>query len=291
MYMESMMDTISIKNPFDNAPVFHTEAVSSVMDASRELAAQGFPHGTAIVADSQSAGRGRTPERVWRSAPGNLYCTILLRYNRFQDIPKPLTLKAGLAAASAVEDFITNMPHGARPAVLVKWPNDIMLCPNAADLASAASTGASGAKKVAGILSESDGSAVFTGIGINVAQTEFPEDLRKKATSIALACGVTLENNDRFRLLEKLLCYLYRELRQTDDSWRERLSRRLYLKDAQARFIAGKAGSSEAIEGIVRGVGEDGSLLLLRNGNGEVEAFLTGELDVYPRERPAEPPT
>ncbi|MDR1220106.1 MAG: biotin--[acetyl-CoA-carboxylase] ligase [Treponema sp.] len=289
------MDTISIKNPFDNAPVFYMETVSSAMDASRELAAQGFPHGTVIAAGSQSAGRGRMPDRVWRSAPGNVYCAILLRYTGFQDIPQPLSLKAGLAAASAVEDFIAALPRGARPAALVKWPNDIMLCPNAADSARAASGGTSGAKKVAGVLIESDGKTVFIGIGVNVAQTQFPEDLRNKATSVALACGVALENNDRFRLLEKLLSCLYRELRQTDDSWRERLSGRLYLKDAQVRFIAGKAGSGEAVEGILRGVGKDGALLLLRNetcgGADEVEAFLTGELDVYPRERPAEAPT
>ncbi|MDR0707140.1 MAG: biotin--[acetyl-CoA-carboxylase] ligase [Treponema sp.] len=278
------MDTISIKNPFNEAAVFHVETLSSTMDASRELAARGFPHGTVIVADRQSAGRGRTPERVWRSASGNLYCTILLRYNGFQDIPKPLALKAGLAVASAIEDFIAGLLCDARPAALVKWPNDIMLCPRAAD------AGMSGAKKAAGILSESDGKTVFIGIGVNVAQSQFPKDLREKATSVALACGAALGNNDRFRLLEKLLFYLYRELRQTDDSWRGRLSERLYRKDARVRFIAGKPDSGEMIEGILHGVGEDGSLLLLRNetsgagGGGEIEAFLTGELDVYQRE-------
>ncbi|MDR0374991.1 MAG: biotin--[acetyl-CoA-carboxylase] ligase [Treponema sp.] len=282
-----MMDTISIKNPFDNAPVFHMETVSSTMDASRELAAQGLPHGTVIVAGSQSVGRGRTPERVWRSDPGNLYCTVLLRYNGFQDIPKPLALKVGLAVAFAVEDFIADSPCDARPAALVKWPNDIMLCPSAASSASGASAGASSARKVAGILCESDGKTVFTGIGVNVAQTQFPDDLREKATSIALACGAALESDNRFRLLEKFLSHLYREARQADDSWRERLSRRLYLKGAETRFIVGKADSGEVVEGILHGVGEDGSLLLLRNSGaasaGEVEAFLTGELDVYPR--------
>jgi BirA family biotin operon repressor/biotin-[acetyl-CoA-carboxylase] ligase len=270
-----MMDTIAIKNPFNNAAVFHMETVSSTMDVSRKLAERGFPHGTVIVSDSQNAGRGRTPERVWRSSSGNLYCTILLRYNGFQDIPKPLSLKAGLAVASAVEDFIADLPRGARPTALVKWPNDIMLCPSAAD------AGTPGAKKVAGILSESDGKTVFIGIGVNMAQTQFSEGLREKATSVSLACGVALESGDRFQLLEKLLFYLYREERQTDDSWRERLSARLYLKDAHVRFITGGTGSGEAVEGTLLGVGEDGALLLLRNETGEVEAFLTGELDVY----------
>jgi biotin-(acetyl-CoA carboxylase) ligase len=96
-----------------------------------------------------------------------------------------------------------------------------------------------------------------------------------------------LEHNDRFRLLEHILFYLYRELRQTDDSWRERLSERLYMKGKQARFIVGGTGSNEVVEGIVRGIGEDGFLLIARNQSrgktGEVEAFSTGELDVYPR--------
>ncbi|MDR2793364.1 MAG: biotin--[acetyl-CoA-carboxylase] ligase [Treponema sp.] len=274
------METLSIKNPFNEAPVFRAETVSSTMDVSRALAAQGFPHGTVIVADRQSAGRGRIPERAWQSAAGNLYCTLLLRYRGFSDIPKAITLKTGLAAACAIEDFAAGLTRrvpacGVQHTALVKWPNDIMLCPNA---------GTDGARKAAGIISESDGKTVFIGIGVNVAQTQFPDDLREKATSIALAYGASPEHDDRFRALERILAYLYRELRQTDGSWRERLSGRLYLKGTQVRFIAGGTGSDEYVEGTLYGIGEDGSLLIERRQRAgtRVEAFFTGELDMYP---------
>jgi BirA family biotin operon repressor/biotin-[acetyl-CoA-carboxylase] ligase len=264
------MKILSIVNPFQ-APVFHEETVSSTMDISRELAARGASHGTVILADVQTAGRGRTRERAWQSDTGNLYCTILLRYNGFADIPKAITLKTGLAAALAIEDFAAGLTRAVQPFVQVKWPNDIML----------------GSKKAAGIISEGDGKTVFTGIGVNVAQTQFPGHLLKKATSIALACGVSMEKEKekkRFALLEKILFYLYRELRQTDDTWRERLSQRLYMKDKQVRFIAGGSDSPEVIEGVLRGINEDGELLILSRQNAAAnmpDAFISGELDVY----------
>ncbi|MDR2194678.1 MAG: biotin--[acetyl-CoA-carboxylase] ligase [Treponema sp.] len=274
-----MMEVLSIKNPFNNAPIFHVETVSSTMDAARDLAARGFPHGTVIAADRQSAGRGRTLERAWQSEPGNLYCTLLLRYSGFSDIPKAVTLKTGLAVAYAVEDAAAGLTRGIHCAALVKWPNDIML---------RSASGTDSAKKAAGIISESDGKTVFIGIGVNVAQTRFPDHLQKKATSIACVCGASLEHGYKFRVLEYVLFHMDRELRQTDDSWRERLSERLYMKDKRVRFIAGSAGSDETVEGILRGIRGDGSLLIEQDQTGGkprgVEAFFTGELDVYPRD-------
>ncbi|MDR1898509.1 MAG: biotin--[acetyl-CoA-carboxylase] ligase [Treponema sp.] len=288
------MKRLDLANPF-GAPVYHLAAVSSTMDEARRLAGNGAAHGTVVAADFQQAGRGRVPSRPWIGRSGeNLFATILLRYPGVAAIPRALTLKTGLAAAQAIEDFAPSLAGTLR----IKWPNDLMI----------RVPGEEAARKTAGILTESDGSAVFIGIGVNVLQTEFPEWLRHKATSIALArrergeegaAGGPAEGDStedgpaaRFSLLALILARLYRELagKTADagrddtgggDPWRGRLEERLYLKGERVRFIAGGADSGRIVEGRLAGVGEGGELLIVPDAGAGPLAFVTGELDVY----------
>jgi BirA family biotin operon repressor/biotin-[acetyl-CoA-carboxylase] ligase len=156
------MKLLDVSNPF-SAPVYHEETVSSTMDAARALKKSGAPHGTVIAADFQESGRGRM-NRLWKMDRGsNLIFTIILNFSgdslrrdHTQEparggvvdsfIPKALTLKTGLALSLAIEDFVP-APAGA---VEIKWPNDIMLI--------SPKTGK--AKKIAGILTEAEGSTV-----------------------------------------------------------------------------------------------------------------------------------
>jgi BirA family biotin operon repressor/biotin-[acetyl-CoA-carboxylase] ligase len=263
------MQQLRLSNPF-GAPVYHADTVSSTMDEARLLAEQGLPHGTVLTADFQEAGRGRLRNRPWLADRGkNLFFTILLRYPKIEDIPQAITLKTGLAVALAIEDFVPPLAG----TVQVKWPNDIMI----------------GSRKVAGILTEGDGARVFIGIGVNVAQTEFPEELRSKAGSIALALGaagaaLSLSAESRFNLLEKILIRLHAELELTEDyppTWRERLTERLYCKDEQVCFIDGAADSGREVTGRLTGIGDGGELLIIPDGETEARAFVTGELRVY----------
>jgi hypothetical protein len=66
-----------------------------------------------------------------------------------------------------------------------------------------------------------------------------------------------------------------------DNGWRERLEERLYMKGRQVRFVTGAAGSSQVAEGLLRGIGPGGELLLQCGGDPGTQAFVTGELDVY----------
>jgi BirA family biotin operon repressor/biotin-[acetyl-CoA-carboxylase] ligase len=261
------------------------------MDASRVLSARGEPHGTVVAADYQEAGRGRIG-RPWKADRGkNLFFTILLRYPDISSIPPALTLRTGLALSLAIEDFAPEL----RDAVTVKWPNDIMI----------------DSRKAVGILTETDGKTVYIGIGVNVAQTEFPEALRAKATSILLARQARLNRpagaapgpdaapssgaapcpdaaETRFALLEKILARLYREL-SSGEPWRPRLEERLYMKGRPVRFIAGGADSGRLVEGTLAGIGEGGEILIIPEGRTEtqpeacalVQAYVTGELQVY----------
>jgi BirA family biotin operon repressor/biotin-[acetyl-CoA-carboxylase] ligase len=258
------MTFLSIVNPW-NAPLYYHETVSSTMDESRALSARGAPHGTVVIADYQEAGRGRIG-RHWKADRGkNLFFTVLLRYRDITSIPQALTLRTGLAVSLAIEDFAPALKNAVR----VKWPNDIMI----------------DSRKAVGILAETDGKTVYIGIGVNTAQTAFPEEIGAKATSILLALrtrqpAVPDISAERAPLLERILAFLCRELASTGD-WRQRLEERLYMKDRPVRFIAGGADSGCAVEGILTGIGAGGELLIIPEGKTIPEAYITGELRVY----------
>jgi BirA family biotin operon repressor/biotin-[acetyl-CoA-carboxylase] ligase len=265
------MTNLNIRNPF-NAPVYYEETVSSTMDISRKLAQENSPHGTVILADFQEAGRGRVRGRSWEMERGeNLSFTILLRYSVAENIPAALTLRAGLSVCLAIEDFEPCLQGSC----LVKWPNDILI-----------KTADGGYKKAVGILCEADDGNAHLGIGINVAQKEFPFHLREKAASIALAADRDISKDERFTLLEKILSRLYNELdaahygeaKDSAESLKSRLEQRLYKKNEQVLFIEGAADSGKEVTGCLTGVAETGELLIVPNGEKKERSFITGEL-------------
>jgi BirA family biotin operon repressor/biotin-[acetyl-CoA-carboxylase] ligase len=259
------MTEISLGNPFA-APVFFLETTSSVMLDIRALAGRGEPHGTVVLADVQEAGRGRGENRSWKAEKGkNLLLALLLRYLDAASMPPALTLRTALALLRAIEDLVPAL----RGSLRVKWPNDVMLPVDGAY------------RKTAGILAEGDGACVYVGVGVNVAQTLFPEDIRNKAGSIALALGgAALPEDLCFSLLGAFLGRLREDIEGgLSPLWRERLEERLYLRGNRARFLAGVVGASQMVEGLLCGLGEGGELLI-QTANG-VESFITGELEAY----------
>jgi BirA family biotin operon repressor/biotin-[acetyl-CoA-carboxylase] ligase len=258
------MTELSLDNPF-SAPVFFLETTRSVMLDARALAERGASHGTVVAADFQEAGRGRGANRRWNAAKGqNLLFALLLRYSGIASMPPALTLRTALALSQAIEHAFPAL----RGALRVKWPNDVMLPVDGA------------CRKTAGILAEGDGRCVYLGVGVNVHQRVFPDDLRNKAGSIALALGpAALPDNARFCLLEAFLSRLHAGIEGPSVPWREPMEERLYLKGSRARFVAGAADAGRVVEGRICGVGEAGELLL-RTEDG-IEAFVTGELQVW----------
>jgi BirA family biotin operon repressor/biotin-[acetyl-CoA-carboxylase] ligase len=254
---------LDIHNPF-NAPVYHEETVGSTMDVSRFLAQNNAPHGTVIAADFQEVGRGRIRERRWEMEKGNsLAFTILLRFASNARIPVALTLRAGLAVALAIEDFVPALAGKA----LIKWPNDILL-PSVHD-------GKSTALKVAGILAEAENGNVHIGIGVNLMGDRHL--LCGKATSVCFAAGREYNHpGDRHFLLGKILSRLYDEIETAD--WRELIEARLFKKGEQICFAKGSADSGNMVNGILAGIGSDGELLVLPHDETETQSFATGEL-------------
>jgi len=149
------MNLDRLRNAFPGRPINYYPTLASTMTA-----AAGLPIGTVVLANEQTAGRGRH-SHSWHSEPGaGIYLSIVLP-------PSPvLTLALGLATTEAVTTA-TGM------ACDLRWPNDVMI----------------GGKKTAGILVELVDGAAIGGIGINVNQTEFPPDLSGEATSLRLQAG------------------------------------------------------------------------------------------------------
>src|SRR5690349_3110995 len=144
--------------------------VTSTNDLLRNLALQGAPEGSVIIAEEQTAGRGRMG-RTWVSQPGtSLTFTTLFRPSLPPDLVYRLVMVCGTAIADAVESVVPVK-------VDVKWPNDLQI----------------GGLKITGILPESSLTGdrldwVIVGTGINVSQKfEPPDPLAETATSIAVA--------------------------------------------------------------------------------------------------------
>lgn len=228
------------------------QETSSTNTVAMNLGQEKAPQGTVVVAETQTAGRGRSG-RQWYSPPGkNLYCSVILRA-----MPSPdqvtgwlgwIPLIAGLATASAVHTTAVLQPS-------VKWPNDILV----------------GKRKLGGILCESAGLGsarpfVVVGIGLNVnlLRHEFPEDLRKLATSMAIEADRPF---DRAAVLATLLL----ELETRCDAflagrYRELLNEYLLRSSTVGRQVRIDLAHGEPVEGYADSILPDGSLRVVRKG-------------------------
>jgi len=164
--------------------VFHFFKTDSTNRVAMELGYAGEPEGTVVLAEAQTAGRGRSG-RSWHSERGTgLYFTILLRPRLAPAQAPLLTMLAGVSAHTAITAQTGLVPE-------LKWPNDLLL----------------NGKKLGGILTEmhaepSQVRFVIVGIGINVNQEKFPAELSSMATSIRKESG---RASYRLELLVRLL--------------------------------------------------------------------------------------
>lgn len=154
------------------------------MTEAAAWAARGAPHGAAVVAETQTAGRGRHG-RSWHDVPGaSLMLSLVLRPRLAPERLGLVGLAAGLAVAEAAEAL------GVRAAL--KWPNDV-LAPDA-DGRRAKLAGVLAEASWAGTPGSGPSPVVILGIGLNVEQTAFPPDLR--ATSLRIASGRSVTRLD-----------------------------------------------------------------------------------------------
>lgn len=163
--------------------IFCYPVVDSTNTRAKQLAEDGYPSGTLVVAEQQDAGRGRRG-RSWESPKGSgIFMTLMLKPEIRPDNASMLTLVAALAVSAAIRKQ-TGRPAG------IKWPNDIVM----------------NGKKICGILTEMSAqfdyvNHIVIGIGINVHNEAFPEEIAHMATSLLLETG---EHYNRAALVEKI---------------------------------------------------------------------------------------
>lgn len=232
------------------------EETDSTNTRAFELARSGAPEGTVVVADAQSGGKGRIG-RSWLSPPGlNLYASVILRPELHPMRAQMLTLMSAVAEAEAIGGFVPTAP-------LLKWPNDVLVRD----------------KKVSGILLEMDSEGdrvkfVVAGFGVNVNMTDFPEELRGRATSIMMESGRKVSRVEfARRLLTSLDLWYARCMEEGFDPVVEAWRRSFALEGKPVRV----AGYRETIEGICLGIDPDGALLVKKPGGGTVRV-LSGDL-------------
>lgn len=235
--------------------VLRFESLPSTNTELARLASEGAAEGLSIVADEQTAGRGRL-QRAWSSPKGaGLYFSILLRPAIPQNYWPLITFMAALAVGDALREACGLQTD-------IKWPNDLL----------------SGERKICGILAEAidtpAGRAVIVGIGINLTQNAFPPELTNTATSVAEATGRAA---DREQILAALLDALSRwysllgDPAQIVDAWSNRSS-----------YTIGKlvqvSNGDDVWQGTTCGLEPDGALRL-RTSTGEIKIIRAG--DVY----------
>lgn len=265
------MEILGIENPFPLARSYLARSLDSTQEEAKRLASRwaaeggepAFPPGSLVAAEEQSAGRGRMPGRRWSSSPGqNLLFTLRLSPEAVRLSALPLRIGAAVCGAAAA--LADSIGASFREPPRLKWPNDLMF----------------GNAKACGILCESSGLGVFAGIGVNCNQRAFPEELRGRATSLALELGREV---DRWALLELILGELESSLE--DGSWRERVGRLLWRAGEEVSFLPGPAPEPgrepEPLRAFLRGIDERGALVLERP-DGTAEAYLAGELRAPP---------
>lgn len=172
------------KTSWAGREIFYYDVIDSTNIRAKQLAEEGHPAGTLVVAEKQEAGRGRRG-RSWEAPAGSgIYMTLVLKPEINPNNASMLTLVAALAVAGGITKS-TGKQAG------IKWPNDIVM----------------EGKKVCGILTEMSAqfdyvNHIVVGIGINVHNEKFPKEIEEMATSIYLQTG---EHINRASLIEEIL--------------------------------------------------------------------------------------
>ncbi len=258
-WMEELQSLMSEKAAGKETSLLCFDIIDSTNEEAARKAKADAKSGLWIVADAQSQGKGRRG-RSWESPAGNnIFMSLLLRPFFLPDKASMVTLVMALSVAQAIREA-TGLPAE------IKWPNDIVI----------------NKKKAVGILTEMSVKEgfieyVICGIGINVNQQTFPEEISETATSLYLESGRETDRADLvLRVMERLeenyktfcqkqnmsdLLTAYHEL--------------LINKDAHVRVLDPKG----EYQGIARGINRQGELLVEKE-DGTVEAVYAGEVSV-----------
>ena len=242
----------SLAGKFIGHQLHYYEEIGSRNDEAFLLGLSGAPEGTALIANKQSAGRGRL-HRVWHSPAGsNIYTSIILRPKIESAKAPQISILAGVAVADVLESYCPDR-------IKLKWPNDVLI----------------DGKKVCGILSQiktaaSEVDFIVLGIGINVniSYSQFPKEICNLATSLAIETGREISRQELIISLYENLGKWYKHLMQDGFG---RVKEKWLSMSPMIGELVQVMFQEEAVSGKAIGIDEDGSLILLATGNKELK--------------------
>ncbi len=235
------------------------DETDSTNNEAKKLAAEGVPHGTVVIADFQTAGRGRLDRQFVSPAGKGLYMSVIIRPESDIKFAPMITSAAAVAAAISVENICGSE-------VQIKWVNDLYM----------------NGKKICGILTEAtvntDGKSLeyaVVGIGINIRSIcdELDDELKLRASSIEDETGKIPDRN--------ALCA---EILKNLDIWLGKIEDRSYITEYRQReFLTGKRITAESGGKIINGtaVGIDRNAnLMVELPNGDIINLNSGEANL-----------
>ena len=235
--------------------ILHFFQTESTNDIAMRLGESGEPHGTVIVAEKQTAGRGRAGHSWVSEKSVGIYATILLRPAISPMQSPTITLAAGLAAYDAIAEE-TGLQLD------IRWPNDVML----------------NGKKVCGILTEMQAELdrihfAAVGIGINVNQSKMPPEISGIATSLRIETG---RKHSRVELLARLLRRLDHYYNQFVAQGAAPIVTRFaevssYVQGKRVRITSG----TESFVAVTAGL-EPSGILRVKRGDGRIDPIISG---------------
>jgi BirA family transcriptional regulator, biotin operon repressor / biotin---[acetyl-CoA-carboxylase] ligase len=246
--------TAGLPTRFIGQKVIYFESLDSTMEAARRESIWGAPAGTVVIADEQTAGRGRL-KRTWISPRGGLTLSVILRPN-LEYLPY-LIMIASLAVARSIENVTGLSPQ-------IKWPNDVLISD----------------KKVCGILIENDirknslvSSVIGIGINVNVHIPDYPE-ISSLASSLSDQTGIIVSRLDILQQLLIEMERLYGSLPNSDSIFQQWKNRLVTLGQSV------QVTQGDVIYcGFAESVSADGSLLL-RSTEGDLIKIFAGDVSL-----------
>jgi len=250
-----------LTNKWLGREIHHFDTTDSTNRVAFELARDGAVHGTAVIAEGQTAGRGRLGRAFFSPAYKNLYTSIVLRPELDTARAPTLIPSVAIAVADAIAEFIPDPGE-----VEIKWPNDVLL----------------GGLKTSGILMEMSAEATSVdfailgiGVNLNIERDELPDEFRERATSLRTHAGREVDRSAfaraLFACLEEVL-----DLHSVAGfpGLRARYERRFTMRGKEIRVS--ELGGRE-LRGTALGITDEGALEVERNAGGRVQV-LAGDV-------------
>ena len=234
------------------------EQIPSTQEEGKILAAKQNVHGYLLIAEEQTAGKGRRG-RSWESPKGkNIAMSLCLEPQISINHVAGLTLVMALAAAKAIKKVTGICPQ-------IKWPNDLVI----------------NGKKICGILTEffakPEGYAVIVGVGINVNTEEFPEEIRDTASSLKKENGKEISREQLILAVMKQFEADYEAYTQTEDMSLLKEEYESLLVNCERKVMV--LDPKGTYGGTAKGITPEGNLIVLREDGTEI-SVSSGEVSV-----------